>query len=388
MILGHLARSQFIKHTALQQSSHRSRRVAGQHAPGPTQSALSAAGSARDTGKSRFALNMRNASVMEQDQTEPAVSEGADDSPGPFVAHDPYTVLRDPNFRRFVLAGMVATVGNQMLGVAVGWELYERTSSPLALGMVGLAQVLPVILLAIPGGHAADRYSRKGIIMLAHGLLLLASLGLAVLSAWRGPVGWTYLLLVFTGAGQALNRPARWAILPQIVPRELLLSAVTWNSSAWQVAAMAGPALGGLVIALAGGATACYLLNAGCSAAVIGLTASLRLRATAYDSQPVTLRSLLAGIGFVFRTEMILATITLDMFAVFLGGATALLPIYARDILQIGPTGLGWLRRPVDRFVSDGLDAGPPPSHAAGRQVAAVGRGRVRNRNHSLRNLH
>ncbi len=304
-------------------------------------------------------------------ESESSVGEGSNESLEPSAAYDPYTVLRDPNFRRFVLAGMVATVGNQMLGVAVGWELYERTSSPLALGMVGLAQVLPVLLLAIPGGHAADRYSRKGIIMLAHGLLLLASLGLAVLSAWRGPVGWTYLLLVLTGAGQALSRPARWAILPQIVPRELLLSAVTWNSSAWQVAAMAGPALGGLVIALTGGATACYLLNAGCSAAVIGLTASLRLRATAYDSQPVTLRSLLAGIGFVFRTEMILATITLDMFAVFLGGATALLPIYARDILQIGPTGLGWLRAApsIGSFLMALMLAHRPPMRQAGKSL-------------------
>ena len=198
--------------------------------------------------------------------------------PLPRLHMTPTWCLRDRNFRLLVLAGMMATVGNQMQGVAIGWELYERTSSPLALGMVGLAQVLPVILLAIPAGHAADRYSRKRLIILAHGLLLLATVGLAALSAWRGPISLMYLLLVVTGAAQALNRPARWAILPQVVPRELLLSAVTWNTSAWQVAAMAGPALGGLVIALTGGATACYLLNAGCSAIVIALTASVKLR--------------------------------------------------------------------------------------------------------------
>ncbi len=116
-------------------------------------------------------------------EPEPFVSEATDQRPGRFVAHDPYTVLRDPNFRRLVLAGMVATVGNQMQGVAIGWELYERTSSPLALGMVGLAQVLPVILLAIPAGHAADRHSCKWLIILAHALLLLATVGLALLSA-------------------------------------------------------------------------------------------------------------------------------------------------------------------------------------------------------------
>ena len=168
-------------------------------------------GQAHDTGKSGFARNTRYASVMEPDPTEPSrqdhdsgpdrpepkpfVSEGTDQGPGRFVAHDPYTVLRDPNFRCLVLAGMVATVGNQMQGVAIGWELYERTSSPLALGMVGLAQVLPVILVAIPAGHAADRYSRKWLIILAHALLLLATVGLALLSARRGPVGLTHLFL-------------------------------------------------------------------------------------------------------------------------------------------------------------------------------------------------
>ncbi len=309
---------------------------------------------------------------MEPDQTEPDAIEGVDDASGPSVAHDPYTVLRDRNFRLLVLAGMVATVGNQMQGVAIGWELYERTSSPLALGMVGLAQVLPVILLAIPAGHAADRYSRKRLIILAHGLLLLATVGLAALSAWRGPVSLTYLLLVVTGAAQALNRPARWAILPQVVPRELLLSAVTWNTSAWQVAAMAGPALGGLVIALTGGATACYLLNAGCSAIVIALTASVKLRAVPpRDSEPVTLQSLLAGLGFVFHTDLILATITLDMFAVFLGGATALLPVYARDILDIGPTGLGWLRAApsIGSFLMAMVLAHRPPMRQAGKAL-------------------
>ena len=322
-----------------------------------------------------------------QAEPEQFDGEGTDQQPDRLVAHDPYTVLRDPNFRRMVLAGMMATVGNQMQGVAIGWELYERTSSPLALGMVGLAQVLPVILLAIPAGHAADRHSRTWLIIMANGLLLLATSGLALLSAWQGPVYLTYLFLLFTGAAQALNRPARWAILPQVVPRELLLSAVTWNTSAWQVAAMAGPALGGLVIAMAGNATTCYVINAGCSALVISLTASLRVAAAPRDSQPVSLRSLAAGFGFVLRTELILATITLDMLAVFLGGATALLPIYARDILRIGPSGLGWLRCPTHWLVLHGTCTCPPPSDAAGGQVTSLGRGRVRDRNNRLRSF-
>ena len=134
---------------------------------------------------------------------------------------------------------------------------------------------------------------------------------------------------------------------------------------------MAGPALGGLVIALAGGATTCYVLNASCSAVVIGLTASLRLRAALRDSQPVSLRSLLAGLRFVFRTDLILATITLDLLAVFLGGATALLPIYARDILRIGPSGLGWLRTApsIGSFLMALVLAHRPPMRQAGKSL-------------------
>jgi MFS family permease len=285
--------------------------------------------------------------------------------------HDPYDVLRNVGFRQFLLAGMVSTIGNQMQGVAVGWELYERTNSPFALGMVGLAQVFPVLLLAIPSGHAADRYSRKWQMALALATLLLASIGLAVLSIVRGPVSLTYLLLVLTGVGQALNRPARWAILPQIIDRQQLLSAVTWNTSAWQISAMAGPAVGGLVIAATGGATACYLLNALCSAAAIGLITSLRPRLTARDSQPISVQSLLAGLRFVLRTDLILATITLDLLAVFLGGATALLPVYARDILAIGPTGLGWLRAApsIGSSAMALLLAHRPPMRQAGKSL-------------------
>jgi MFS family permease len=262
----------------------------------------------------------------------------------PGAGHDPYLVLRNRDYARFLLAGMAATVGGQMQGVAVGWELYERTRSPTALGLVGLAQVLPVILLAIPAGHAADRHDRKNQILAAHALLGLSAACLAALSALHGPVGLVYLCLVVTGIGTAVNMPARWAILPQLVPRELVPSAVTWNSSSWQVARVVGPAMGGLVIAVTRGAAWAYALNAACSLTVVALLAPVRLRPAVRAAEPLSIASLFAGIRFVFRTELILATITLDLFAVLLGGATALLPLFARDILRIGPTGLGWLR--------------------------------------------
>jgi MFS family permease len=318
---------------------------------------------------------------MDQDQADPPSSGPlAESDDGPAAGqgagrradpHDPYVLLRDANYRRFLRAGMYAVIGGQMQRVAVGWELYERTGSPTALGLVGLAQVLPVILLAIPAGHAADRYSRKGQVIVAHALFLTASLGLAALSVLRGPVGLTYFFLVLTGIGQAVNMPARWAILPQVVPRAMVASAVTWNSSSWQIASAVGPALGGLVIARSGGATLAYLVDAALSAAVIDLTAALRLRPVARATDPVSLRSLLAGLRFVFRTELILATITLDLFAVFLGGATALLPIYAKDILQVGPAGLGWLGAApsIGAFGMAVLLAHRPPMRRAGRSL-------------------
>ncbi|WP_205678906.1 MFS transporter [Aquisphaera insulae] len=279
-----------------------------------------------------------------------------------------YAVFRDIGFRHYILAGMAVTIGTQMQGVAVGWEIYERTGSKMALGMVGLAQVLPVLLLAIPSGHAADRYSRKWQIVAALGVLVASSLGLAWLSIAHGPVELIYVFLVLNGIGQSFNRPARWAILREIVDRDDLVSAITWNSSTWQVAAVAGPALGGLLVAQTRGATASYLGNAACCTLGAVLMATLRPRPIARDVQPVSLASLLAGLRFVFRTDLLLATMTLDLFAVLLGGASALLPVFARDILKTGPEGLGWLRAApsIGSFAMAIMLAHLPPLRRAG----------------------
>jgi len=271
--------------------------------------------------------------------------DGSTDDSRPQTAdHDPYKVLRDGNFTRFLAAALLLRIGAQMQTIAVGWEIYERTRSALALGMVGLAQVAPVLLLAIPSGHLSDRYNRKTLFVASNVLMLVGAVGLAVVSARGAAVDWIYFFLVVTGIGQALNRPTRWAIQPMLVPRDLLLSAITWSSSVGQIASMGGPALGGVVIALTARATDCYILNALFLAFAAALNASLRIRPTARADGPVTLQTLLAGLRFVFKTDLLLATMTLDMVAVLLGGATALLPIYARDILKVGPEGLGWLR--------------------------------------------
>ncbi len=293
--------------------------------------------------------------------------------------HDPYSALRHADYRRLLAGNMLASIGTEMQSVAVGWELYQRTDSALALGLVGLIQFLPVVLLSLPAGHAADQYSRKAILAGAQGVMACTSLGLAALSVFQGPVWLVYVCLLAAGVSQAFNSPARWALVPQVVPATALANAMTWNSSGWQVASMLGPALGGLVIGATGHAVGAYLLAVCGSLTCAGLVATLRPRASTRLREPLSLASLLAGVAFVRRTPLILATITLDLFAVLLGGATALLPIFARDILDAGPEGLGWLRAAPSfgAFLMALALAHRPPMLRAGRAllVAVAGFG-------------
>jgi MFS family permease len=173
--------------------------------------------------------------------------------------------------------------------------------------------------------------------------MAMASLGLAWLSFQAGPVPLVYVCLLFSGTCQAFNFPARWSLVPRIVGDAELQSAVTWSSSGWQVASVLGPALGGAVIGLTSHALGNYLLAALCLLTGAGLLAPVRPRPGGPPPQALSVESLLAGLRFVRQTKPVLATITLDMFAVLLGGATALLPVFAKDILEVGPVGLGWL---------------------------------------------
>jgi MFS family permease len=295
-------------------------------------------------------------------------------------AHDPYAALRHRDYRLFLSCGILANVGSAMQAVAVGWELYERTRSQAALGLAGLTQFLPVLLLSLPAGHVADSVSRKGLFVTAGAGMFLAALGLAALSFLQGPIPLIYLCLFVWGVGRAFGAPARWALLREVVPARDLHNAVTWNSSGWQVASVAGPALGGLVVALAGGrSAAAYLLTAACAASSALLFLPARPQPTARRSEPLSPTSLLAGLRFVWRNELLLAAITLDLFAVLLGGATALLPVYARDILDIGPAGLGWLLAApaLGALVMAVMLAHRPPLRHAGRALvgAVVGFG-------------
>ena len=258
---------------------------------------------------------------------------------------DPYQALHFRDFRLLFLGTFIASIGEQMVNVAIGWELYERTGSALVLGLVGLAQVLPVVVLSLLAGHVVDHLDRKYIVIVTQVVLALASLGLTVLSYTHGTLILIYACLLLIGAAVAFNNPAVSTLLPQTVPEHAYENAATWSSSSWQLASMLGPALGGFVIALGHGATPVYGLNAGAALIFLALIALLRGKQQRRQfSAGTTLSSLIEGIQFLRQTRIILAAITLDMFAVLLGGATTLLPIFAKDILHVGPSGLGWLR--------------------------------------------
>ena len=248
-----------------------------------------------------------------------------------------------PNLPRYLAGRFVSALGRQMLGLAIGWQLYERTGSAFSLGLVGLVQVVPVVVLALPAGHIVDRHNRRDLLIASQLLLAICGLGFAAISHFHAPVAAVYALLFLFGIGVAFNSPSSAALLPQLVPRDHLVTANAWFSTAFQLAAMSGPALGGLLIRLTGGATIVYLAEAVASFAFVGILLFIDRPPTPPPS-PRSPDELRAGLRFVFKNELLLSAITLDLFAVLLGGATALLPIFARDILFVGPIGLGVLQ--------------------------------------------
>lgn len=274
-------------------------------------------------------------------QTAASVAFSAESEEG----HDAYRALRFRDFRLLLAGVFLVLFGQQMMTVALGWELYARTGSALVLGGIGLAQVIPVIVLFLPAGYVADRYSRKHIVLVAMIVLVLAALGLALLSYIRGPLLLIYGCLVVIGGVQSFYGPASSALVSQVVPEQVFENATTWRSSTGQLSAVLGPASGGFLIGLFRGATLVYVLGACLFLvfAVLLLFMQVRLQQKQVGSAR-KLSSLLDGLRFLGQTQVMLAAITLDLFAVLLGGATTLLPIFAQDILHVGPIGLGWLQ--------------------------------------------
>jgi MFS family permease len=279
----------------------------------------------------------------ETEQAELQLSSSLATDPPP-NRHDPYAALRFRDFKLLLVGRFIATLGEQMLVFAVGWELWIRTHNELALGLIGLVQVIPVIVLSLPAGHVADQYNRKRIIFVTQVLLASCSIGLALLSVAQGSIALVYICLLGIGIARSFNGPATSTILPQTVPPEMFSNAATWSSSSWQLAAVIGPALAGIVVGLLNSVTELYIFDAIAGLTFLVMVSVMRSKPIKQAQKSTTLDSLAEGARFIRTNKVILAAITLDMFAVLFGGAVTLLPVYATDVLHVGPEGLGIMR--------------------------------------------
>jgi MFS family permease len=297
---------------------------------------------------------------------------------------DAYAALRVSGFRSYLCGNILATIGMQMLAVAVGWELYDTTNSATVLGLAGFCHVLPILVLAIPAGRVVDHFDRKKLLLLdqlllalSAGALALATLGQAQV-ANAGILQWAngvladiagffhdkntqfnspyvplmLALLFFNGVVRSINQPVKQALIPQLVPAGIFSNAVTWNTTVVESSTIIGPAAAGLILAV----LQSRYPQSTTSYGVVYFLAALgqlgqwlfllpvRVAPVERHAEPFTVKSTFAGVAYVRRHEIILGMITLDLFSVLFGGVTALLPMYAKDILHCGPAGLGWLR--------------------------------------------
>ena len=250
-----------------------------------------------------------------------------------------------PAFVRFQFARFFTILATEMQSVAVGWQVYEITHRPLDLGLVGLAQFLPSVILFLIAGHAADRFDRRKLLVVCYlGYASCSAFLLVAAARHVSQVYPIYAILVFLGVVRSFSGPVSRAIQPQLVPPEHFANAVAWSSSIYQGATILGPAVGGVIYAAARGPAAVYALGFLSGAVAIFATLRIHFEEMPRAREPVNARNLLAGFRYIWREKLILGAISLDLFAVLLGGAVALLPVYAREILHTGPWGLGLLR--------------------------------------------
>lgn len=259
------------------------------------------------------------------------------------------------DFRRFQLARVAAVIGYAAQSVAVAWQVYAITHRALDLGYTGLAQFLPGLLFLLPAGHLADRFDRRRIIFLCYGIQTLGTTALLLL-AWKHAesVHAIYAVLFCLGTAKSLSGPANSSIVPNLVPQEHFVNAVTWGSTIFQFATIVGPAVGGILFALPlshwwpgtplEGAGVVFLFNLCTLFWAMAMIASMRVRVGRMEHRDLSLKVVLAGFQYMLRSKILLGGASLDLFAVLLGGAVALTPIFANDILHTGPRGLGLLR--------------------------------------------
>jgi len=296
----------------------------------------------------------------------------------PAARHDPYASLRIPNFRWFIISLLTMNVATQLQAVVVSWQVYALTRDPLSLGLIGLAEALPFIGFALPAGHLADRASRLRIARVALSALLACSISLLWFTLrpqviHPGRVWPIYAVIFVSGIARSFLQPSRTALSAEVVPRLLYPNAVTWRSSTWQLAAVLGPALGGLIYGF-GDVTAAYAVDAALMLAALSAIARIRHVPPARASSDASvLESLSQGVRFVRGQPVVLGAMALDLFSVLFGGATALLPVFADAILHVGPEGLGVLRAApaAGAVVMSLVLAHRPPLRQAGRTLLA-----------------
>lgn len=292
-------------------------------------------------------------------------------APSPPVerAHDPYGVLKNRDFLLYLMGRFIASFVQQMLAVTVGWDIYQRTHSTLALAWVGLVQVVPMFVFTFPAGHVADNYNRKKVLVIMQVVLALACTGLALVSHYEADVKWMYACLFLFGVARTYLWPSSASFMPQLVPRNQFAKAVTWNSGLFQVSAVLGPAAGGFVMAHS--PFVVYVINIIGALLCALFIAMVRVHHKVTVRERMSFKSIEAGLKFVYHTKVVLGSITLDLFAVLLGGASALFPVYAKDILHVGAQGLGWLQAalPIGSLLMSAILVHRPPLQKAGRTL-------------------
>jgi MFS family permease len=250
-----------------------------------------------------------------------------------------------PGFRLYQIARFCIVLSSEMQSVAVGWQVYEMTRRPLYLGLVGLAQFLPGVLLFLLAGHAADRFNRRKLLSLCYAGYAVCSALLLYVTFHRGhSVAPIFAILILLGVVRCFSGPTSRALIPQLVPEHTFQNAVAWGSTVFRGATILGPAVGGLAYVFFRGAAGVYLLALITAVLALFMTLQINSESKPRKREPLDLKTALAGLRYIWRKKIILGSISLDLFAVFLGGAVALLPVYAREILHTGPWGLGLLR--------------------------------------------
>jgi MFS family permease len=261
---------------------------------------------------------------------------------------EPFAALKLKEFRNLLLARFMLVIAIQIQGIVLSIQIYELTHSPLSLGMIGLAEVVPNLIVLLYAGYLSDRYNRKKIILICIGLLFICMLGFYGFTAYYGSnhaiIPILFGLVMITGIARGFFYPSNFAFFTSLIPKHLYANAATWNSTAWQTAAITGPALGGIIYALSDAKTAYLFVIVFVFIAFLGY---LRIKSPAYSKPEKTeniIQNIKEGWQFVFSNPLILGAITLDMFAVLLGGAEAMIPVFANEILHVGKAEIGILR--------------------------------------------